>query len=101
MNFLTSVVRKATRKSGEAINILLLSEERALPELETVIFYNRLLPGIDYDLVICDQKHLKDAAQFAMANHLSLLKTDVLTQENLLGIFEAEAKRPYLNHPYD
>lgn len=101
MNFLTSIIRKATRKSGETINILLLAEVTSLPDLETVNFYNRVLPGIDYDVIICEEKYLKQAGQFAIAHHLSLLKTEVLAHKHFLEILETEAKQPYLNHPYD
>lgn len=101
MNFLTSIVRKALRQPGEAINILVKTDNPHTLEYNNITFFTSVMPGVDYDVVVADEKHLAEASQFAMGNHISLLKSEVLNEPKIVEILRSEAKRPYLGHPYE
>lgn len=100
MNFLTSIVRKALRKPGDHVNVLVQTTNPYSLDSEGITFFNQLMPGVDYDVVVADEKHLEKASQFAMANHISLLKSEVIDDADLVKILRSEVKRPYLEHPY-
>ncbi len=102
MNFLTSIVRKATLTSNDTINVLLLVSNTDNPyileDTEQIIFYKNVLSGVEYEIVISDEQNLQNATQFAMANHLLLLKSLVLDEPEYRRIIIETAKLPYLGH---
>ncbi len=102
MNFLTSIIRKATRTSGDTVNVLVLVSKidnpNILEDTEQITFYKSVLPSVEYDIVISDEQNLQAATQFAMSNHLLLLKSLVLDESEYRNIIVSAAKLPYLGH---
>lgn len=99
MNFITSIVRKATRKPTDLINILVFVNgftNRDRLEDSKIYFYTTQVATVDYDLIISDENNLEVAQQCGRANHLLVVKPEIFEKPNLEEIIRDLITIPYL-----
>lgn len=97
MNFISSIVRKATRTDDSNINVLAFVNPQTLIDTDFTVFYESPRM-IDIDVVICDEKNYEKAAQYAVYNHVHIVRIGDLSKEALRNIILEAAHKPYLNH---